>query len=281
MPKESSRSITHATQKFVRETAGSQSLERGLQLLRTFRAGVTLQTNSDLAARSGLPRPTVSRLTRSLVDAGFLIYDMQHHAYRLSAVYVSLADAYLNAAPELQLITPLLKSFAHRHKVNAGLGTLEHLETVYLISFRKSTDAVSLTRRVGVGSRMNISRSALGCAYMAGLEAGPREAVYEKLAQATGKKWPSIHNRYERARNEISSCGYCVQVWEPNVLVGIGTPVMGPNKTLYALNMSAIHNADDPGQVHRYGAMLLQLASDVRKVWSGATLKVFDNEESD
>jgi len=46
---------------------------------------------------------------------------------------------------------------------------------------------------------------------------------------------------------------------------------------LYALNMSAIHNADDPAQVHRYGAILLQLVSDVRKVWSGATLKVFDN----
>jgi len=56
---------------------------------------------------------------------------------------------------------------------------------------------------------------------------------------------------------------------------------MGPNNTLYALNMSAVDNADDPGQAYHYGAMLLQLASNVQKVWSGATLKEFDSEELD
>ena len=86
--------MTHQTGRFTRDTAGSQSLERGLVLLRAFRVGTTSLTNAELAARTGLPRPTVSRLTRSLVDAGFLRYDVNERAYRLAPVVLSLADAF-------------------------------------------------------------------------------------------------------------------------------------------------------------------------------------------
>jgi hypothetical protein len=67
----STRARTQATGTFVRSTPGSHSLERGLALLRAFRHGVDVLTNAELADRAQLPRPTVSRLTRSLVDAGF------------------------------------------------------------------------------------------------------------------------------------------------------------------------------------------------------------------
>ena len=67
----STRARTLATGTFVRSTKGSQSLERGLALLRAFRTGTLALSNAELAERCQLPRPTVSRLTRSLVDAGF------------------------------------------------------------------------------------------------------------------------------------------------------------------------------------------------------------------
>ena len=76
-------------------------------LLRAFRVGSSSLTNADLATRTGLPRPTVSRLTRSLVDGGFLRYDATERAYRLAAVVVGGALCGLAGAYISTVYTPL------------------------------------------------------------------------------------------------------------------------------------------------------------------------------
>jgi IclR family transcriptional regulator, positive regulator for flagellar biogenesis len=266
----STRSLTHSTKRFVRDTAGSQSLERGLHLLRAFRAGVTSLTNSDLAMRTGLPRPTVSRLTRSLVDAGFLIYDMERQAYRLSAICVSLADAYRRAAPEVEVAVPFMRKVAERSHVNVGLATADELEMVYLAAYRDSPDIVSRTRRVVPGTRISIVRSAVGRAYVTGLEPGPRDALMEKMAKASGKRWPAMRTQFNQARSQISRYGYCKSMWEAGVLIGIGTPLIGPSNVRYALNISAPADDDNDAAVRRYGEMLLHLAAEICRAWNVA-----------
>jgi DNA-binding Lrp family transcriptional regulator len=47
-------------------------LTRGLSVLNAFRAGDAALTLSDLARRTALPKPTVHRLVKELVEAGFL-----------------------------------------------------------------------------------------------------------------------------------------------------------------------------------------------------------------
>lgn len=72
----STRRLSRESGRFVRSTPGSRSLSRGLQLLRTFRNGIGALTNAEMADRTGLARLTVSRLTRTLVENGFLHYDI-------------------------------------------------------------------------------------------------------------------------------------------------------------------------------------------------------------
>ena len=48
----------------------NRSLERGIEILRSFRPGSELLGNADLAERTGLSRSTVSRLTQTLVASG-------------------------------------------------------------------------------------------------------------------------------------------------------------------------------------------------------------------
>lgn len=238
-------------------------------MLRVFRSGVTILTNSELALRTGLPRPTVSRLTRSLVDAGFLMYDMEHRAYRLAAVCLSLGEAFQRAIPEVRVAEPFMKEVAERHQVNAGLATADQLEMVYLAAYRESQDPVSRTRRVSAGYRVPIWRSAIGRAYVVGLEPGPREAVLHRVAQSAGKAWPGLKERFEQARIEIDCQGYCSGDWEPGVLVGIGTWLIGPNNTCYALNISAqVIDAQRTSLEQKYGKLLLQLSADISKAWN-------------
>ncbi|HEX8478422.1 MAG TPA: helix-turn-helix domain-containing protein, partial [Telluria sp.] len=42
------------------------ALARGLEILRCFRPGESLLSNSEMARRTGMPKPTISRLTHTL-----------------------------------------------------------------------------------------------------------------------------------------------------------------------------------------------------------------------
>lgn len=265
----SSRRLTQNSKKFTRDTAGSQSLERGLQLLRAFRVGITVLTNSELATRTGLPRPTVSRLTRSLVDAGFLSYDLERRAYQLAPVCLSLADAYGCANPEVGVALPLMQDIAQREKVNVGLAIADQLEMVYLATFRESADIVSRSRRLVPGSRVPIELTAIGRAYMAGLAAAPREALLAKIAQKTGKGWPALKAELVHDVADIARLGYCTAVWQPGGMIGIGSMLHGQDRTLYAINISfQFVDGDFLLQVQRYAPMLLQLVADITKTWA-------------
>lgn len=57
---------------FVRDTPGVRSLERGLQLLRAFRPGITSLSNAELAERVGSTGPSCWRRVRQLEEAGIL-----------------------------------------------------------------------------------------------------------------------------------------------------------------------------------------------------------------
>lgn len=87
----------------------NRSLERGLEILRAFRPGSEVLGNGELAERAGLARSTVSRLTQSLVEMGFLQYDAALRAYRLGVPVLSLAHAMRSGSTVLQQAAPLMR----------------------------------------------------------------------------------------------------------------------------------------------------------------------------
>ena len=50
------------------------TMVRGLEILKCFQPGERLLGNKDLARRTGIPKPTVSRLTYTLTRMGYLNY---------------------------------------------------------------------------------------------------------------------------------------------------------------------------------------------------------------
>ena len=165
-------------------TSANRSLERGMEILRAFRAGSEVLGNGDLAERTGLPRSTVSRLTQSLVEAGFLLYDATLRAYRLGPPVLSLAHAMRTGSAVLQAAAPLMRELAQSQHINVGLAMADRDEMVYLESIRYSRkvslrsvvtshvlseiDSSSLTITVPyfsptISERGNSSLTSLGC----------------------------------------------------------------------------------------------------------------------
>lgn len=264
----SSRAITHATGQFVRETAGSQALERGLSLLRAFRVGTTSLTNAGLAEKVGLPRATVSRLTRSLVDSGFLCYDVSERAYRLSSVVLSLSDAYGQAHQAPEFARPFMRKLGSAENVNVGLAVADQTDMVYLVAVRQSRDALSRLRRVVAGTRVPIAMTSIGFAYLAGLPQAAREALLHNVALREGKQWPSIRARVASGIAEMQALGYCTAAFQPGHLLAVGSHFVGPDNQLYAVNISyPFRSGHESSDNRRYGAALLKLIASIRKDW--------------
>ncbi|SOZ18162.1 Transcriptional regulator IclR family [Cupriavidus taiwanensis] len=270
-PPDSTRSVTHRTGRFTRETAGSQSLERGLVLLRAFRVGTTSLTNAELAARTGLPRPTVSRLTRSLVDAGFLRYDVNERAYRLAPVVLSLADAFHQSSRAPEIALPLMRRVAEAGKVNVGLAVGDQLEMVYLASIRHSRDSVSRTRRVVPGSRVPMELTAIGLSWLAAQPEEVRRDLLAGIAARQGEAWTGMRARVLRGIAQAQRHGHCTAAYQPGHLLAVGAAFSGPDQQLYGLNISYSFNDAERRRDHaRHAAQLTRLVAEIQQAWRRA-----------
>lgn len=261
----STRTQTQRSGRYLRTTSGSQSLERGLTLLRAFRLGTGVLTNAELAARSGLPRPTVSRLTRSLVDSGFLAYDYVQQGYRLGSVYLSLALSYRAAQSALDLALPLLRDVAKEHRINIGIAVLDQEEMIYLDTLRFSQ--LTNLRRMVPGSRIPVALTSLGRAYLSSLPPIDRHPLLRRLAIEHQADWPSIYRQIKTAFRNIRDLGYCWAQWQEDFF-SIATPITNPNGERYALNISlAVENFSTEQLLETHGGRLLELRDAVENCW--------------
>lgn len=258
----SSRTLSRTTGTFVRTTPGSQSLERGLDLLRAFRTSGSILTNAELADRTQLPRPTVSRLMHSLVDSGFVAYDRENRGYRLSAACLSLALSFRTSEKMLEIALPPMRELAEGRQLNAGLAVADQLDMVYLESIRKSR--LGIFRRMVAGSRIPIARTSLGCAYLAGLNDTVRTSLVKRLRLEHANEWAAMGKQINESIEAVHKQGYCSAQWQAGV-TSVATPILTPNGDLYALNVSFPASLVDSSGLRHHGKLLLELADAIRR----------------
>lgn len=70
----------------------ANTLARGLGILRAFRASDNGLTHAEIAERTGLPKPTVSRLTYTLCELGYLSHGTRNDRFRLGPSAVALGS---------------------------------------------------------------------------------------------------------------------------------------------------------------------------------------------
>lgn len=261
-----SRSLSRASGQFIRVTPGSQSLERGLRVLRTFLEGAASLSNSELAARTQLPKATVSRLSRSLVDAGMLEFDPKQETYRLAPCCLSFARALQFSRPELGAASSLLKAFAREHQLNVGLSAPDQAHMVYLATFREGRG--SQTRAVAAGVRLPMATCSPGIAYLAAADAHERSKLFTLLAAHHAKEWPAVRAGLNAQIRATGKRGYS-QASSTFGNAGIGTTVAGPRGARYGLNASYLSAAGLPAPLteETLGRKVIVLAASLEALW--------------
>jgi DNA-binding IclR family transcriptional regulator len=181
------------------------SLTRGLEILRAFTPDDATLGNQDLIERTGLAGATVSRLTSTLVDLGYLHYDALLGRYSIGAATVSLGYSALSSNPVVHLARSLMQELADWTGAAVALGTRDGLEMVYLANCRSMSP---VTLQLNVGSRLPIARTAMGLAYLTGLDPKQRMPLVKALKQADADAVDRFGANLERAMDDRNRLGF-------------------------------------------------------------------------
>ncbi len=237
----------------------NRSLERGIELLRSFRPGSELLGNAELAERTGLSRATVSRLTQTLVGSGVLQVDPRTRAFRLAPAVLSLAHAMRTGSRVLAIAAPLMRQVAEAHKINVGLAAPDRDEMVYLESIRYNRRP-SL-RSVVSGQRVPMELTSLGRAYLASAPEAKRKALLAHFRAARAGQWRRLQADIALAMASVAERGWCATSWQAEVLaVACPLDFLG---AYYALNVSLSSAEPLSDLVHELAPRLLDLRQRV------------------
>jgi DNA-binding IclR family transcriptional regulator len=90
----------------------ANTLARGLAVLRAFRASDNGLTHAEIAQRTGLPKPTISRLTYTLCELGYLAQGGRNERYRLGPASVALGSVASLSVSFVELASETMQSLA-------------------------------------------------------------------------------------------------------------------------------------------------------------------------
>ena len=90
-------------------------LARGLTILLAFEPDNDWLSNSEIATLTGLPKPTVSRLTANLLEAEYLQYSAERAAYRLGTAVLALGLIAASHRDFVMLARPLMQQLSLIH----------------------------------------------------------------------------------------------------------------------------------------------------------------------
>lgn len=214
------------------------ALARGLEILRCFSAREPSLSNSELATHTGLPKSTISRLTKTLVELGYLRHDPKKRQYLVGPSVLALGYSALANLRVADIARPHMQALADATGALISLATRDRLSMLYLEAC--SSDA-TMTLKMGRGVRMPIISTSIGRAFLATLPKQERDYL---LSTAQLKNEPTICTEQlvslEREIQRFEDAGYCLSIGEWNADVNAAaTPILWTGGTdLIVLSIS-------------------------------------------
>ena len=218
------------------ETSDNVSaLTRGFAVLDCFAAARRPLGNGEVALATGIPKATVSRLIATLVALGHLRPALERDRYELAAGVVRLAQAFLGAIDVRHFARPHVVALAEATGASSFLGVRDGDE-VLVVEAARSRSAVAFLGS-DVGTRMALATSALGRAWLAGVDAPTRQAVLARLRQGPGAQRAQAGKPLEAALEQARRDGYAISLgeWHPNINA-VAVPVRTPGGEIVTMN---------------------------------------------
>lgn len=192
------------------------ALARGLQVLAAFEPEDRTLGNQEIAERTGLPKPTVSRLTYTLTELGYLVLHRRLGRYSLAPAVLELGHAALAGSGIADHARPVMEELARLDHVAIALGVQSRTRVRYIDLVRRP-EAVVLS--LAPGSTLPILRSAMGRACLAAMAEDPRARLISELARIDPEEVEATRDALAREIARFREHGYTTSLgeWRPEI----------------------------------------------------------------
>jgi DNA-binding IclR family transcriptional regulator len=203
--------------------------------LRAFGAGEEYLGNAELSSRTGIPRPTVSRLTYTLKQLGYLQHNEHLEKYRLGAGVLALGYRYLASIGIRDVARPHMQRLADATDCAIALGTEDRHSMTYVEVCQGSGP---LVMRLETGSRLPLTTTAIGRAWLCGISNEHRNHLMESMRQANPDTWPAIEQSIHKSLDDYATYGFCLSEgdWEREISAVAMPLILEEGAEVMALN---------------------------------------------
>jgi DNA-binding IclR family transcriptional regulator len=206
-------------------------IERGLAVLDAFLGEGEWLANQDIAARTGLPKATISRLTQTLRALGYLTYSEERRKYRLGLAVLSLGFA-ANVDTDVVLrARPLMQKLADDNGVFVGLAGRDGLDMIFFENCHSASNHATVG--LGVGEHLPMAASPVGWALLSCLHENERNYLMDHMRPYHKRdEWMTLRQKLTDAQAQIDDKSYCLSSgdWGPDITV-VATPLKLAGRT--------------------------------------------------
>lgn len=188
------------------------ALARGLELLRCFSPKHQHLGNQELSQMTGLPKPTITRLTHTLSRLGYLKQVPNSSKFQLSVGVLSFGYSMLSNLSLRSVAHPLMKNLADYAEAAVAMATRDRLNMIYLDVVQGKGN---VTMRRQVGTHLPIHLSSMGRACLAAMPEDERDFLLDAIRRKHAEEeWPQIQKDLEQAFQDYQEHGYCFSIGE-------------------------------------------------------------------
>ena len=246
----------------------SQSLERGLAILSSFRSGRPLLGVSELGRDVGLSRSTTHRYVATLAALGYLQQDPATRKYRLGPRVLDLGFSAINSMELREIAAPHLRELSDETGYTVNMAILDDLDIVYVDRVRSARAGQrEIDLNLHVGARLPAYCTSLGKVLLAHLAADERVARLGRIDFAQrGPNTITSRNALESELDRVRRDGYAINNEELAYgLRSIAAPIFDFHGDAVAAINLAVHSSmvSSADMGARFAPALMRTAADI------------------
>jgi IclR family pca regulon transcriptional regulator len=252
----------------IRGTGHSQSLERGLAILSSFKSARPLLGISELAREIGLSRSTTHRYVATLATLGYVEQDPATRKYRLGPRVLDLGFSAINSMELREISVPHLQRLSDETGHTVNMAILDGADIVYVERCRSARQGQrEIDLNLHVGSRLPAYCTSMGKVLLAALPDEGLDTLLEDLELT--QRGPNTLTASDALREELEQVrrtGLAVNNEELAFgLRSIAAPVHGPSGDVVAAINLPVHRSwvSIENLVGHYGPALKRTAADI------------------
>lgn len=247
----------------VRDAGFATTLAKGLEVLRAFQPGRTWMSNAEIAAHTGISRPTVVRLTYTLTCLGYLKQDKSR--YRLGWGALMLVNPLLSDAKILQIARPSMQALAQDVGGTVSIGVIDRDQFVYLETSRVNENVWTAHDLGTIGPLLPAT---IGHALCAQLDEAEFAAKLDEMKRNGPQLWAQYSDSFLDGVAQCKQRGFSVLrgTWIPETH-STGVPLLrDKNGECFAMNCRVPIFRLSPNQIEdEIGPRLKSLAANIRR----------------